>query len=391
MRHMKILVAKLLYRIGYYLPVKSKRIVFESFLGKQYSCNPKAIYEYMVKHHPEYQMYWSVDARFMDNFASQELRMIRRFTLKWIWIMATSKYWFTNSRMPMRIKKTKKTIYVQTWHGTPLKKLAFDMENVHIRNATTDKYKDDFYRESRRWDYLLSPNRYSTDIFKRAFRFDQTIIEQGYPRNDILTTGNNTEYIGAIKEKLGLPVDKKVILYAPTWRDNEFHETGGYKFDLPIDLTLLKQKYGETHVILLRMHYLVAENFDLSTYAGFAYDFSNGIDITDLYLVSDLLITDYSSVFFDYGILGRPILFYMYDIETYRDVLRGFYFDIETEAPGPIVKDMTELVTAIDRFIMDGIYLDYQSNYEKFYHKYCALEKGNAAKQVVENILRESL
>ena len=386
MQRVKILIAKLLYRIGYYLPVNSKRIVFESFFGKQYSCNPKAIYEYMVKNYPNYKMYWSVDERFMTNFTGQNLQIIRRFTLKWIWVMFTAKYWVTNCRMPMRVRKSKGTIYLQTWHGTPLKKLVFDMKEVHIRNATTEQYKDDFYRESQRWDYLISPNGYASAIFRSAFRFDKEIIESGYPRNDILHTGNNDQYIGSLKKQLGIPMDKKVILYAPTWRDNEFHEAGGYKFNLPFDIAELQKKYSETHVVLLRMHYLVAENFDLTSYQGFTFDCSSGVDINDLYLISDLLITDYSSVFFDYANLRRPILFYMYDIESYRDVLRGFYFDIESEAPGPIVKDMTDLIAWIDRFNQDSSYLDYTEQYEKFYEQYCYLEQGISAERVIKNV-----
>src|SRR5699024_1820814 len=147
---------------------------------------------------------------------------------------------------------------------------------------------------------------YSTQIFKRAFDFRKTVIESGYPRNDILYTHNNEQSILEIKAKLNIPLNKKVILYAPTWRDDDYYRVGQYKFTLQLDLNKLQNKLGDDYVVLLRMHYLVAEKLELSGHEDFVYDFSTYNDINELYLVSDLLITDYSSVFFDYANLKRP-------------------------------------------------------------------------------------
>jgi len=386
-QQIKVLIIKAWLFVVGYLPANPKLILFESFLGKQYSCNPKAIYEYLHKNYPQYKLYWSVDQKYLENFSEKNLKLVRRYSIKWLLILGFSKYWITNSRMPKNIIKPKHTTYLQTWHGTPLKKLVFDMEDVHMPNTTADNYKANFYKESRNWDYLLSPNRYSTEIFERAFRFDKAILEYGYPRNDILYHGNNQAKINSLKNKLKIPLAKKVILYAPTWRDNQFYKVGHYKFDLPLDLLQLKQKYEEDCVILLRMHYLVAENFDLEPYRGFVYDFSQKVDISELYLVADLLITDYSSVFFDYANLRRPMIFYMYDIKEYRDILRGFYFDIEKEAPGPIVKNMQELCEAFEEFKRQGKYLCSEANYQKFYEKYCYMENGNSAEALVESVI----
>src|SRR5699024_3374408 len=117
----------------------------------------------------------------------------------------------------------RKTIYVQTWHGTPLKRLAADMDEVHMPRTTTEQYKRNFINEAKRWDYLISPNAYSTEIFQRAFQFNKKTIESGYPRNDVLTNLNNSEAIDSLKQKMNLPLDKRIILYAPTWRDNEYY------------------------------------------------------------------------------------------------------------------------------------------------------------------------
>jgi CDP-glycerol glycerophosphotransferase len=144
----------------------------------------------------------------------------------------------------------------------------------------------------------------------------------------------------------------------------------------------LKEELGDEYIIVLRMHYLVAENLDLTPYSGFAYDFSNYEDIRELYLISDLLITDYSSVFFDYGNLRRPMIFYVYDIESYRDKLRGFYFDFEKMAPGPLAKTTDEVIDYIRQ--ADAMPLNEQ--FEQFYNMFCYLEDGEASKRVVEEV-----
>lgn len=379
-------IYKVIFKITGFFPPDRKLIVFESFLGKQYSCNPRAIYEYLREQHPGYKMYWSVDPRYRQTFKSSDLQTVDRFSIKWLFIMARARYWVSNSRLPLWIPKPQHTIYLQTWHGTPLKRLAADMDEVHMPGTNAEQYKQNFLSESARWDLLISPNRYSTDIFRRAFNFNNDVIESGYPRNDILYIGNSDKRKEKLKNRIGIPEDKKIILYAPTWRDNEFYSVGKYKFNLKMDLDLMQQELGEDYVVLLRMHYLISENLDLSSYKGFAYNLSSYEDIRELYLLADLLITDYSSVFFDYGNLKKPMIFYVYDIETYRDQLRGFYFDFENEAPGPLVKSTEEIIGKI-RGIESGEY-DYKEKLEAFYNTFCYLEDGNASKRVVEKLFR---
>jgi CDP-glycerol glycerophosphotransferase (TagB/SpsB family) len=377
-------IYKSIFKLIGIMPPDRKLIVFESYLGKQYSCNPRAIYEYLELHHPEYKMYWSVDPRYIDTFESKGLNTVNRFSIKWLFLMARARYWVSNSRLPLWIPKPSHTIYLQTWHGTPLKRLAADMEEVHMPGTDSERYKNNFLSESARWDFLISPNRYSTDIFKRAFNFNKDVIESGYPRNDILYNGNSSEHVNELKRRLGVPDEKKMILYAPTWRDNEFYSVGKYKFNLKMDLDLMQRELAEDYVVLLRMHYLISENLDLSSYNGFAYDMSSYEDIRELYLLADLLITDYSSVFFDYANLKKPMIFYVYDIESYRDQLRGFYFDFEKNAPGPLVKTTEEIIGEIKKIEAGEIL--YDEKLQDFYDKFCYLEDGNASKRVVERI-----
>jgi CDP-glycerol glycerophosphotransferase len=229
----------------------------------------------------------------------------------------------------------------------------------------------------------VSPNRYTSNILKRCFAYDGEMLETGYPRNDILS--NADENLSCeIKTKLNLPKDKKIILYAPTWRDNEFFEAGQYKFTLELDLKRMQEELGDEYIIITRLHYFIANNLDLSDYKGFAFDESKYDDIAELYLISDILITDYSSVFFDYANLKRPILFYTYDLDSYGDVIRGFYFDMENNVPGPLLFTTEEVIDSIRN--IEKINEEYKEKYEEFYETFCSLEEGNASQKIVERV-----
>ena len=373
--------------VGIFTRRNQKLIIFESFLGKQYSDNPRALYEYLKtrKEFKDYKLLWSVESNSTNVFEQNNVEYLKRFSLKWIFAMNRAKVWISNSRLPLWIPKPNGTIYLQTWHGTPLKRLALDMDAVLMPGTDTESYKKNFTTESSKWDYLISPNPYSTEIFKRAFNFNKTMLETGYPRNDILVNSNNEEYINKLKIDMGIRRDKKIILYAPTWRDNEYYQRGKYKFDIRLDLERMRESLSDDYVILLRMHYLIAENIDTSKYDGFVIDMSKYEDIRDLYLISDILLTDYSSVFFDYAILERPILFYTYDIELYRDQIRGFYFDFENKAPGPLLKTTDEVVNEISK--LEDNYFKVSPKLIEFKKNFCVLEDGYASQRVINKIL----
>src|SRR5699024_562426 len=188
------------------LPIKNKTVVFESFLGNSYSDSPKYIYEYMLKNDYDYKYIWIVNNR---KQIPGNPKQVKRFSILYFYYLARAKYWVSNSRIPRTLNKRDGNIYLQTWHGTPLKKLVFDMKDVHSADPA---YKKNFYNQSRRWDYLSSPNAYSSEIFRRAFKYEKELLEFGYPRNDILYEHNNEEDIDQLKNKMGLPADKKVIL-----------------------------------------------------------------------------------------------------------------------------------------------------------------------------------
>lgn len=372
------------------LPVKKEIIVFESNMGRNYTGNPRAIYEKMVELGLDrmYKCYYILDD--INTPIAGSAKVLKRTRTRYFYIMGLAKVIVSDSRMPKYIVKREEACYIQTWHGTPLKKLALDMDSVNMAGETDiDKYKRNFYENTRTWDYLISQNHFSTEIFRRAFAFDKTMLEIGYPRNDILFTKNNPTEISKIKEKLGLPLDKKILLYAPTWRDNEYYHKGAYKFTSAMDFDLLSKSLGEEYVCIVKYHYLVKENRDWSRYNGFVYDFDMCEDIALLYLVSDMLITDYSSVMFDYSLLNRPCLFFAYDLDNYKDNLRGFYFDFIEEAPGPIVSTTQDLISTIKEYNHD----EYEEKYKAFSLKFNHADKGNASGEVVDiiqSIVREA-
>ena len=381
--------------IKYYLTTKidEKTILFEAYMGRSYACSPKAIYEYMVnneKYH-EFQFIWAFknpeNYKFLEE--NNNTKVIKYKSRQYYQSYAKSKYWVTNSRISDIIMKKKSQKFIQCWHGTPLKKLGYDIivDGGNAMNSLKDIRKK--YRiDAKKYDYMLSPSKFCTEKFRSAFNLkkynkENIIIEEGYPRNDFLSNYQKKD-VTRIKKELNIPKDKKVILYAPTWRDNQ-HESGiGYVYNPEIDFKKLQKEFGGEYVLLFRSHYFIANYINLEEYKGFVYNVSQYDDINDLYIISDLLITDYSSVFFDYAILKRPIIFYMYDLKEYKNKLRDFYIDLK-ELPGPIVENEKDLIKEIKN--VDKNSKTYYNNYKKFNEKFNNLEDGCATERVVSKII----
>ena len=361
--------------------VSDNVIMFETFFGKSYSDSPKYIYEYIGKNYPgKYKFVWVLDKKVDLPYGG---KIIKRSGRNYMYYLATSKYFVFNVRQPQWFKKRSGQVFFETWHGTPLKRLGFDLKDVF---GAAPNNKKRINTATKGWDYLLSPNEFSTGCFNTCFLFDKKkIVEYGYPRNDILHNEEGKELAVKVKEKLRLDPGKKLILYAPTWRDDECYGPGLYKFELKLELDKMKEALGDEYIVLLRTHYFIADSVDTAAYGGFAVNVSRYDDIAELYLISDILITDYSSVFFDFGGLRRPMLFYTYDLDRYRDILHGFYMDMEQEVPGPMLYTTEEVIDAIKN--IDDISLKYKDRYEEFYRKYCSLEDGRAAERCVKTIL----
>ena len=372
---------KLAYRLmKTLLPVDEKLILFESGVGKQYGDSPRYIYEELVRRGSSYKKVWVYNGKM--HVKDRNTIKIKRLSPQYYYYLARAGYWVNNQNFPSYLKKRKGTTYIQTWHGTPLKKMLFDIDKIMGRD---EGYVQRVHQATRNWDYLLSPSPYATKAFRSAFRYEGEVLEAGYPRNDLFFRDDAMEQAGMIKQRLGIPSEKKVILYAPTFRDSQSGQANRFSFRLEMDLEDMQRRLGDEYVLLLRMHVVVSEKLDIPVQCrGFAKDVSRFPDIQELFLISDILITDYSSVMFDFVHTSRPILFFTYDLEDYRDHMRGFYLDFEREAPGPFCRETEDLAEAIVR--IDDIEEEYRDKYEAFKDRYCGKEDGMAAKRVVDRI-----
>ena len=370
--------------------IDDKMVFFSSFNGKYYTDSPKAIYLYM-KNNPEFKDYKFVWA-FTEPENYKELEdehtiLVKQNTKKYEEYLAKSKYWIINHRIYDYIYPKKEQVYVQCWHGTPLKRLGCDLQKTENALNTLNEDKKKWHREAQKVDFVISPSKFTTEKLSSALDLksvnkEDCMIEQGYPRNDFLYNYTEDD-VKRIKEKIGIDkINKKIILYAPTFRDNQHQAGVGYTYKTEVDFDKLQKELQDEYIILFRAHYFVSNSFDFEKYKGFIYNVSDIDDVNETYIVSDILITDYSSVFFDYANLKRPMLFYMYDFEEYKDEMRGFYIDIN-ELPGEITKTEDELIKAIKNIKN----FEYTEKYKKFNEKFNYLDDGQAAKRTVEKIM----
>ncbi len=368
------------------LPLRRDWIILESFFGRSYSDSPRYLYEYLQRTYgSQYRYIWVLNGHSEELDKSGKHTVCRLESLRYVYYMSRCGYRIFNVRQPSWNKKRPGVVFLETWHGTPLKKLGFDMEDVF---SADPEFKTVFYKQAKEWDYLVSANAFSTEVFARAFGYDrERILEYGYPRNDILYREDKESIAAGVKRELGIPEGKRVILYAPTWRDDQVISTGQYGFELALDLGRLREEFGKDTVVLLRTHYYVARQINLEAYQGFVYNGSSYEDVSRLYLASDVLITDYSSVFFDYANLRRPILFFAYDYKSYADELRGLYIDMEDELPGPVLATNEEVVETLQH--LEEIAEKYRCRYERFYNRFCSVDDGTASGRIIEKVFRK--
>ncbi|MZD10563.1 glycosyltransferase [Streptomyces sp. SID5785] len=368
------------YEAGRSLPLRDA-VLYISYNGKQYSDSPRALHEELLRRGADVEHLWLVRDGQVD--LPPTAQKVRFWGTEWYEALARCRYIVTNAHLPHWMERRPGQVVLQTWHGTMLKKIGLDIEAPKF----DPEYHDRLRQESRNWSLLVSSNRFSTPILERAMGYDGEILETGYPRNDYLYAPDREERAAEVRKRLGIPAGKKVVLYAPTWRDDLAHRRGQFKFSLRIDVEDAKRRLGEDHVLLIRRHSNVVDQVP-GAGDGFVFDVSEYPDIADLYLAADVMITDYSSVMFDYAHLKRPMLFFTYDLEHYRDTLRGFYFDFEEDAPGPLIRTSQELISAVRD--IDTVSEAYQERFDRFHDLFCGLDDGQAARRVADRMLEQA-
>mgnify|MGYP004465263477 CR=1 FL=1 len=361
----------LLKIIGIFIPIKKKKILFVSFGGKKYDDSPQSIYEKMITmpEFNDYEFIWAFTD--INKKIPGNAKLIKIDSFNYFYHALSSKFWIINVSAERGLNfKKKKTICINTWHGTPIKKI-YGEENANLNK----KLK----RKPEKFDLVCAQSKYDQKIFSRIFNIPiENVIISDLPRNDCIIKYTNDNIV-SIKRKLNIPLDKKVILYMPTYREYTRDENNACYFIPPIDLKKWQNKLGQEYVLLFRAHYLVIKEMKFKE-NEFVKNVSSYSQLSELYAISDIMISDYSSAFFDFSILQRPMFCFAYDFDEYSKK-RGFYIDLKSELPCSI--DFNE-----DTLIQNIINMDYLKKIEQtkeFKNKYVPVS-GNATENVINEI-----
>ncbi|MFV8782425.1 bifunctional glycosyltransferase/CDP-glycerol:glycerophosphate glycerophosphotransferase [Microbulbifer sp. SA54] len=366
----KIVYPKLYEHVFLKLPIKSEIAIFSAYWDSQIACNPKAISDELENVRPDIQKYWIIKNGIR---VKPGYHIVRPYSLKYYYLMAVGKYFINNANFPNFVVKRVGQVHIQTKHGTPMKKMGYDLIRESRANDLSPKW---FAHRCARWDYVISSNVYSSELWRGAFPFDYKLLEIGYPRNDLLCKLDDNKILD-IKAKLGLPKNKLVILYSPTFRDydkSHVPEFDPYRFIAEI---------GVDAVILVRSHYFRKGREGLVSDGVRVVDVNEWPSIEELYAVSDIMISDYSSSIFDYLNLKRPVFLYAYDYEKYQDY-RGIYIDLEKEFDELFVRTEFELVEKVKSWLNGS--RDFADKIERLSHKFTSLDDGKASQRLIESV-----
>jgi CDP-glycerol glycerophosphotransferase len=355
------------YRAALRRPIDPDLAVFAAYWYSAYSCNPRAIYERARELVPSMRGVWVVKPEAVDALPAGVEHVVAD-TEEYYETIARARYFVNNVNFPNDLVKRDGTVHVMTHHGTPLKKMGIDQYGAPVSNMKMDF--EALLKRIARWDYSVSQNVFSTLMWERAFPVRFESLEVGYPRNDVLATAGD-EDVRRIRAELGIEPGQTAVLYTPTHR--EYHQ----KDYVPVlDVAAVAQALGPDVVLLSRAHYFY-EGTGVS--GERVRDVSAHRSIEELCLAANVLITDYSSIMFDYAVLDRPIVIHAPDWEIYR-TLRGTYFDLMEEHPGPITRTEAEVVDAIRAGDPAP------EARAAFRAKFCSLDDGHAAERVVRRV-----
>lgn len=384
-RH-KPMVYKGLVRV---LPQRRDLVLFEADCGKGYTGHPRYIYEEIRRRKLPLKAVWSVSAN-PSNFPS-DVTTVRRMSWRYLWTMARAGWWVDSHGLPLSLPKPAGTRYLQTWHGQTIKTVGLNSPDLRGDFAGP---REQWRANVARWDALVSPGAEFERVFIPSNEYAGRVLRYGSPRCDVLVHGD-ADAVRRAGRKLDIPADRKVLLYAPTYRDRSKYSGRSVR----VDLEQLAEELGDEWVMLLRTH--PVERFTVPEHLRhFVRPAGSYPEINDLMLAADALLTDYSSVMCDYAITGKPIILFIDDWEEYRRAERGLNYDLPSIAPGPCVTTTEELVQAM-RALHPGSPTDRRrangqpvngwdpERYAAFRRMWCADEAGHAAAHVVDAFFHE--
>ena len=350
-------------------PIKNNQILFENFTGKGYGDNPKYIANELLKKSDEYKLYWVVRKRIKLKFP-KNIIPIKLYSLKYFYILSTSKVWISNSRFDQYVVKRKNQFYIQTWHSPlRLKKIEYDAyENL------SDYYKKVMINDSKNIDLMIAGCDFSYDIYKTSFNYKGTIKKTGTPRCDMFFNKQKCiEIKKRLCEEFKIPKNKRIVMYAPTFRKKGIDLK---KFNIEKIYDSIDD--GNT-ILLLRFH--PSSKFDIKINNNDIINVSEYPDMQELICLEDIMITDYSSCCFDQMIAGKPCLLYVPDLDSYLSHERNLYFDFN-ELPFPIIKNYKDLKKGIININSEEC-VNKINDFKKRINLY---ENGNATKKIVKFI-----
>ncbi|GIH75746.1 hypothetical protein Plo01_21750 [Planobispora longispora] len=352
-------------------------VLFDSYGGRRFSDNPKAIYEELRRREPALDFLWVV----RDGQAEppEDVTPVRLNGGEYYEALARCRYVVVNTHLPVWFERREGQTVLQTWHGSAVRHLGLDLERPPFEAG---EYRERLARRVAQWDFLVSPGPWCTEILRNAFRFEGTVLETGYPRNDVLSRPGGEETAERVRRRIGLPPGRKAILYAPTRREDRLDGKGRPRFDFRLDADRMRDALGPGHVLLVRRHPDVIGG-SLRADGESVIDVSAYPDVNELFLVTDVLITDYSSAMVDFAVTGRPILLYAYDLERFRATAGGLYLGLD-ELPGPLLRSTEEVVAALRR--LDRVAAEHAERYAAFAARHCPLDDGGAAARVVDRV-----
>ncbi|MFH8242736.1 CDP-glycerol glycerophosphotransferase family protein [Streptomyces sp. NPDC018321] len=364
------------YRRALAEPVDQHLAVFSAYWARGVACNPAAIAAELAELAPSVRPVWVVtaaNAALLPPGTDHVVPGTRRY-----WeVLARAKYLVNNVNFPDAVVKRPGTVHLQTHHGTPLKRMGLDQMPYPAAARGLDFQA--LLDRVDRWDFSVSANSHSTRMWQRAYPSRHVSLDHGYPRNDVFYTAGAAD-VRAVRDRLGIAPGHRAILYAPTHRDYEAGWTPR------LDLAALADRLGEDTVLLVRAHYFYETTASPLTglrRTGRIIDVSSYDPVEELCLAADALVTDYSSIMFDYANLDRPIVIHADDWETYRTT-RGVYFDLTAEAPGPVARDQAQLT----EFLTTDAWRDERAAKARaaFRRRFCEYDDGRAAERVVRRV-----
>ncbi|WP_329442540.1 bifunctional glycosyltransferase family 2 protein/CDP-glycerol:glycerophosphate glycerophosphotransferase [Streptomyces canus] len=364
---------RLHYRVQLCLPLREDRAVFAAYGGRGHGCNPGALEEAFRTFAPHIRTAWIARPEHHHTIPTATLRL-RPGTAAYWTALARSKYLVNNTDFDRRLVKRPGQVLVQTQHGTPLKHMGLDLRERPA--AAGDLDFDEMLSGVDQWDHLLSPNRHTTLTWERVFPGGYTVLPYGCPRNDVFQRATSKD-VRRLRESLGIPERSVAILYAPTHRD--YRRTQ----HVTLDLDRLLRRLGPRFVMLARAHHRHGGSL-VSPATGRVIDVSDHPSVESLCLASDALVTDYSSLMFDYANLDRPIVIHAEDLEAY-EAARGTYFDLRSFAPGAVARSEDELT---DIFATGHWHGSRSTQLRSaFRERFCPYDDGRAAERVVRHVV----